>query len=85
MYTRAQIRKQLWSSVGCQLARKGKEYRRRCAARIRAQPGDELFQPGRFPTQQRDEKVTELFPELPKEDLEEVRTELDRYLEKDAR
>jgi hypothetical protein len=72
VYTHAQIGKRLWSSMGYQLARKGKEYRRRCIARKRVQAGDNVFRPESFPSHQKDEKDAAIIPELPKEDLEEV-------------
>ena len=73
IYTHTQIGKRLWSSMGYQLARKGKEYRRRCIARKRVQAGDNVFHPEIFPPRQNDEKDAAIIPELPKEDLEEVR------------
>lgn len=58
--------------MGYQLARKGKVYRDRCSARIRIQAGDNVFEPATFPPQVETEQDTSAFPELPKEDLEEV-------------
>jgi hypothetical protein len=63
--------------MGSHLARKGKEYRRRCTVRKRLQAGDNVFYPESFPPRLRDEKDTAIIPELPKEDLKEVRTQLD--------
>ena len=63
--------------MGSQLARKGKEYRRRCTVRKRLQTGDNVFSPETFPSRLRDAKDTTIVPELPNEDLEEVRTQLD--------
>ena len=64
----------LWDSVGHQLARKGKEYRRRCIYRNRPlRAGDNVFTPACFPAAE-DVNANDTFviPELPRESLEEV-------------
>ncbi|KAJ4470931.1 hypothetical protein J3R30DRAFT_3531939 [Lentinula aciculospora] len=50
IYTHAQMDNRLWESIGRQLGRKGKEYRDRCAVRIKAENAvDKTFVPALFP------------------------------------
>ncbi|KAK0444909.1 uncharacterized protein EV420DRAFT_1721414 [Desarmillaria tabescens] len=50
IYTHAQIDNRLWSSISAQLRKKGKEYRKRCVARKRAdQASKDTFIPAFFP------------------------------------
>ncbi|KIM48469.1 hypothetical protein M413DRAFT_440213 [Hebeloma cylindrosporum] len=69
----AQMDQRLWDSVGHQLARKGKEYRRRCIYRRRLQAGDNVFTPACFPAAEEAKGDDALVvPELPRESLEEM-------------
>ncbi|KDR84732.1 hypothetical protein GALMADRAFT_260438 [Galerina marginata CBS 339.88] len=77
VYTHAQIDKRLWDSVGYQLARKGKEYRRRCLFRNRPDlAGDNVFTPACFPPAEKVEEDDYQAPELPRESLEEIHSVL---------
>ncbi|KAK0207964.1 hypothetical protein DFS33DRAFT_396866 [Desarmillaria ectypa] len=50
IYTHAQIDNRLWSSISSQLRKKGREYRKRCAVRKRAdQASKDTFIPAFFP------------------------------------
>ena len=74
IYTHAQMDQRLWDSIGQQLGRKGKEYRRRCIYRNRPlHAGDNVFTPACFPAAEDangDDAL--IIPELPRESLEEV-------------
>ena len=60
--------------MGYQLAKRGKVYRDRCKFRTKPRnPGDNVFAPASFPPAEVEEEDTAIIPELPKEDLEEVR------------
>ncbi|KAK7034640.1 hypothetical protein VNI00_012282 [Paramarasmius palmivorus] len=78
IYTHAQLDKRLWSSLGNQLARKGKEYLER--VRYRTRPlvtGDNVYYPASFPPLEDEKDTNEVesgMPSLPKEDMEEVHT-----------
>ncbi|KAF6740880.1 hypothetical protein DFP72DRAFT_951310 [Ephemerocybe angulata] len=74
IYSHQEIKKQLWTSVGNQLAGKGKEYRRRCTPRNKPlQSEGKAVLPACFPPLD-EESVEEVnpVPELPREDLEEL-------------
>ncbi|KAF8974058.1 hypothetical protein BDZ97DRAFT_421872 [Flammula alnicola] len=73
VYTHAQIDKRLWDSIGHQLARKGREYRRRCLFRNRPHvAGDNVFPPACFPPAEQVREEDSVIPELPRESLEEM-------------
>ena len=60
--------------MGYQLSKKGKTYRDRCKFRNRPHhTGDNVISPASFPPQEHEDHDTLVVPELPKEDLEEVR------------
>ncbi|KII86508.1 hypothetical protein PLICRDRAFT_44106 [Plicaturopsis crispa FD-325 SS-3] len=74
IYTHAQFDKRLWDSVGYQLGRKGKEYRRRCIYRKRPlHAGDNVFEPETWPPVEESAiDLTQKHLELPHGDLEEL-------------
>lgn len=75
IYTHAQIDSRLWDSVGYQLARRGREYRKRVLFRNKPiVAGDRVFTPASFPPVEKVEEEETTFPELPHESLEEVDT-----------
>lgn len=77
VYTHAQFDNRLWDSVGYQLGRRGKEYRRRCTFRSRPHnKGDNVFMPACFPPPDTvEEELSNVpVPELPCDNLEEVRS-----------
>ncbi|ESK85770.1 hypothetical protein Moror_2448 [Moniliophthora roreri MCA 2997] len=78
IYTHAQLDKRLWSSLGSQLARRGKEYLDRVNFRTRpVVTGDNVHYPGSFPpveNQAASDEDESGLPSLPKEDMEEVHT-----------
>ncbi|KAF7306351.1 UvrD-like helicase ATP-binding domain-containing protein [Mycena indigotica] len=75
IYTHAQIgRVTFWDTMGRELAKKGREYRERCAFRQRPfHAGDHVFAPGIFPAPEEARTVsTGCAPDLPPDDLEQV-------------
>ncbi|KAF6765913.1 hypothetical protein DFP72DRAFT_865039 [Ephemerocybe angulata] len=73
IYRHQEIKKQLWATVGNQLAGKGMEYRRRCTFRNRPLQSDKSILPASFPPLDEDTIQDAIpVPELPKEDLEEL-------------
>nr|GAT46622.1 predicted protein [Mycena chlorophos] len=77
VYTHAQIgRVTFWDTMGRELAKKGKEYRDRCAFRQRpVHAGDHVFAPGTFPAPQETRTVpTGCAPDLPPDDLEQIQS-----------
>ena len=77
VYTHAQIDNRLWDSVGYQLGKKGKEYRRRCIFRSRPRnKGDNVYMPACFPAPEIIEEESSNVPELPCGNLEEVRSSI---------
>jgi hypothetical protein len=77
IYTHAQIDKRFWDSMGYQLCKKGKQYRERCKFRNKPfDAGDYVVAPASFPPVEIEEKDDIIVPELPREDLEEVRRHL---------
>jgi hypothetical protein len=60
--------------MGYQLSKKGKTYRDRCIYRNPPlNKGDNVFSPASFPPTEKEATDNTVVPELPKEDLEEVR------------
>ncbi|KIM81676.1 hypothetical protein PILCRDRAFT_88881 [Piloderma croceum F 1598] len=74
IYTHAQLDRRLWDSMGTQLARKGKEYRKRCNFQNRPyHAGDKVILPASFPVPEAiDAELESSVLDLPREDLEEV-------------
>ncbi|KAJ3997585.1 hypothetical protein F5050DRAFT_1750599 [Lentinula boryana] len=61
IYTHAQMDNRMWESISRQLGRKCKEYRDRCAHRIKAENADnKTFVPALFPPLSEDEEVDSL-------------------------
>ncbi|KAG5636544.1 hypothetical protein H0H81_007674 [Sphagnurus paluster] len=83
VYTHAQLDDRLWHSIGRQLGKKGKEYKRRCMHRERpVNTGDNVFLPASFPPMQVETTTNSTFMDLPPDDLEEIHSllVLEKYL-----
>ncbi|KZW00571.1 hypothetical protein EXIGLDRAFT_145235 [Exidia glandulosa HHB12029] len=76
LYTHAQLgRGDFWNSMGIQLARKGKEYGRRCAFRIPVNKGGNVYTPASFPAMPVQEASSDEYLKniaIPQEDLDEL-------------
>ncbi|KAG5646925.1 hypothetical protein DXG03_002001 [Asterophora parasitica] len=73
----------LWDSIGRQLGKKGKEYRRRCMHRERpVNSGDNVYLPASFPPLVAEASSNNGFIDLPPDDLEQIHSllVLEKYL-----
>ncbi|GLB36677.1 putative uvrD-like helicase C-terminal domain [Lyophyllum shimeji] len=83
IYTHAQMDNRLWDSIGRQLGKKGKEYRRRCMHRERpVHSGDNVFMPASFPPLEAEAPTNPVAIDLPPDDLEQIHAllVLEKYL-----
>ncbi|KAF8060885.1 hypothetical protein FPV67DRAFT_312197 [Lyophyllum atratum] len=83
IYTHAQLDNRLWDSIGRQLGKKGREYRRRCMHRERpTHSGDNVYMPGTFPPLEIEAAPDPITIDLPPDDLDQIHSllVLEKYL-----